>query len=919
KEDVNAKYISKNGFKIIGQMSSYISDPDNPGQDIQFIFDQIDPIDIKNYNEIRFVLDSKGEITVNLKAEITLGRFNETIFANDSYWIYLSNYPNPYDSPQWTGTSQDARYRKGIVQLINEHMILLTETQPGEYDFYDAYQDNKSYQYLNVSLNDDLAYLLDFFNNMSTGYELDKIISINDNIYKFKFTHDIYDQAHAYFYNTNTEQRYAKLRNAQYEDMNVNGTLEKTAIGVTMVIDYLLFAPNIGTPSSWEYLQKWDFVNNKWVDLPEGIPGVRCDCVMLRQFSTDYEYLLNNNIGSVANTNENYLTWDICFYTYDYTGFANNTHYIRIMDSNLNGEESLLFSIKNLTNTQTLELPEPLVAADYNNVASIYDKEFIEGNVLTKYQYLQIISPTVGEQSSIYFNKADNVYDFMNYYMGISYENRLSKDSINYYSSDKAYGIKKTTLIINNVVNSRYGNGEIYNNVINIGNIIYEHNNINNNVDLPEIFASYKINSRNEIVIGSVFNNFVFTGDSNLDSQYKPPISGVNGQYIIKTDDSKNPYRINEGQSNFQIKFTQQPVNNNSIELINSDIGAYEVSQVHLETKTITNFNNIGIPKLIFSIDDFVDYKIEIDLSPFSNGAVTSSSDIFNIIYNKMYAYSALTNSYKDIFENKDIILTKSYKNKNVFVISNLLKRESSNITFYFDEDKNDEDATFVLFKMIFGTEQTNPEFYELYDGIISDDNKRKNVVTTDGDNSTGTVFAPLRDKPITFTYRVKKSDGSVSNADYYYTVDDYIQQDNSIKQRIILHKTFGSTFQDLPFYTHFVNNRTYETDQYGDLVEIEEDRYQFNIKRHKISGMDVHFAIPYFKTFDIHANIIYNRNYSYNEIWERIDETLRTNYDIKNMKISKSISKSKIFKDIMNIIGVTSCDITYFGFDYTD
>jgi hypothetical protein len=924
-ENVNAKYISKNGFRVIGQMSSFTPDPDNPGQDIQFNFNQINPIDIKNYDEIKFVLDNKGEITVNLKVEITLRdfngvAFNESIFANDTYWIYLYNQPNPYDSPQWTGTSQDARYRKGIVQLINEHMILLTETQPGEYDFYDAYQANKSYQYLNLALNDDLVYMLGFQADMManiSNYNLDKIIAINNDIYKFKFTPAIYNQAHDYFQITPKEQRYIKLNQENYKAMDQDGTLQYTAMGISLVMDFLVFAPT-ANPVTWQYLQKWDWANSQWVNVLEGIKGVRCDCVEIRQFSTDYEYLLNENIGS--NTNENYLKWDICFYTYDEVGFASNTNYIRIEDTNLNGGNSLIFALKNLENTATLQLPAPLLAADYNNVASVYEKDFVETNVLARYQYLQITSPTVGEQSSIYFNRTNNLYDLMNYYMGIQYDNRTSTNAGNEYSSDKAYGIKRTTLILNNVTNARYGNGQVYDNVINVGNIIYEHNNINNNIDLPEIFASYKINSRNEIIIGSVFDNFVFTNDSNLDLQYKPPISGYGGQYIVATGDPQAPYRIDEGKSNFQVKFTDQPVNNNSIELVQTDLETYEVSQVHLETKTITNFNNNNIPKLIFSIDDWVDYKIEVDLGPFyNNKPIISASDIYYAIYNQIYSYSVLTNTYRNIFDNKDTIIARSYKNKNVIVLSNILKREVSNITFYYDEDFKDDNATFMLFKMLFGTEQTNPDFYELYNGIIPNDNKRQNVITNDGDTSTGTVFAPLADKPITFTYRVKKENGNVANADYYYTLEDYMQQSGLIQQQLVLHKTAASTFQDLPFYVHFVNDRTYETDQYGDLVEIEEDRYQFNMKKYKISGMDVHFAIPYFKTFDIKASIIYDRNYSYDEIWERIDETLRTNYDIKNMKISKTLSKSKIFKDLMNIIGITSCDIEYFGFDYSD
>lgn len=937
--EVPANYISFNGFNIVGTMSSVRPDPDNPGQDINFTFNQIAPIDIRYYDKIQFVLDDRGIIEVNLKAENTLQGWHESPWSNGSYYIYLNNFPNPYKAPIWSGTTLDAQYRKGIVQLINEHMITLTESVPGEYNFYDAYQDNKSYQYLNVGATDSLASLPFFQNEISNGgtsqghygspegYKATVII--NNEFYRFTFRHDIFEAAYTWFRDSNQSDdiRYNLLTQSQmYAQAHNTGVMEYSAFGIAMVMDYELYEPVKNNQLS-QYLEKWDYETAVWIKI-QGLKGVRCDCVEIRLFSTDYEALINNQIGLAENTNENYLKWDICFYTYDVDGLMVNTNYIEVKDHDENSGNygpHLIRNLKGLTIQDNLQLPKVLVAADYNGVASVYEKtDVISGQLLVS-QYLQITSPTVGEQSSIYFIRTSNTYDFMNYYCNLKYDNRLTADDINSYYSDKAYGIQRVTLLLENSVNSRYGNGEVYPNAIMTGNLIYEHNNINNNVDMPTIFASYKINTRNEVLIGSVYNNFVYTGNASTDVQYKPPIVGYNGQYIEETDDPTHPYRIDENKSNFDIKFTNNPVNNNSIGLINSDLEVYEVQNVLLETKTITRWNPANLPKLIFTIDDYIDHKIEVDLSqiidPETNAAITvsNSNQIYNAIIRAYESFMNNVDDYYDLYANKESLIYRSSSDKNVLVLSNLLKRESGNITFYFDDVHNSNADTDRLFKMLFGTDETNPEFYELYDDItlIPPINRAINVDTgIPGDSPLGTVFVPRQDHPLKFTYRLKNNEGVVQGADYYFSVEDYVQQNGSIRQQIVLHKTRNSRFQDLPFYVHFVNNRNYETDQYGDRVETEEDRFQYNMNKYKISGMDVTFAIPYFKTFDIKANIIYNRNYSYDEISERIREVLDVNYDIKNMIISKTISKSRIYKDIMSVIGVTSCEITYFGFD---
>jgi hypothetical protein len=79
---------------------------------------------------------------------------------------------------------------------------------------------------------------------------------------------------------------------------------------------------------------------------------------------------------------------------------------------------------------------------------------------------------------------------------------------------------------------------------------------------------------------------------------------------------------------------------------------------------------------------------------------------------------------------------------------------------------------------------------------------------------------------------------------------------------------------------------------------------------------MDLTLIPPYFKTFELEAEIEYNRSYSYTEIKQTVDRTLEQNYSIYSTQIGQRITRSKIFKDIMTIPGVENCTISYFGFD---
>jgi hypothetical protein len=86
---------------------------------------------------------------------------------------------------------------------------------------------------------------------------------------------------------------------------------------------------------------------------------------------------------------------------------------------------------------------------------------------------------------------------------------------------------------------------------------------------------------------------------------------------------------------------------------------------------------------------------------------------------------------------------------------------------------------------------------------------------------------------------------------------------------------------------------------------------------KYKISGTDITFISPYFRTYDVAATIKYNANFSEAEVVQAVNKAVDDICNIKYSEIAGSMSRAKILKAIMNCDGVEDCKITYFGYDY--
>ncbi|MDR0675748.1 MAG: hypothetical protein LBF97_01760, partial [Elusimicrobiota bacterium] len=386
--------------------------------------------------------------------------------------------------------------------------------------------------------------------------------------------------------------------------------------------------------------------------------------------------------------------------------------------------------------------------------------------------------------------------------------------------------------------------------------------------------------------------------------------------------------KIIPSKSTFDVKFTSAPVKTSSIYTIQTNIDVIPIDIVQLNTiDLLTNLSNnfSSTANLIFTIDEQLkEFPFTVNLS-----SCSSSSDVYNVIIGSIAAKEEDI-MYGPYVINRNSIVKKSFKSRNSLIFGNVEKKNTSNITFYYDEEPGADNVK--LYYTLFGTNLTNPDFYNLYtkDMFFEDDvDDVSNVREWSNGMSVpyfdGYIYVPTQDHPLVFKYRQlieKVVNGQVvkttREADYY--IDVVETQDFSNQKWIpqfYLKKTENSTFQDFPFYIHFVNNRDYEVDKDGNKSNVlDEDLIQEYLNKYKISGMDLTLIPPYFKPFELQAEIEYNRSYSYVEIKQTVERKLTQNYSIYSTKIGQRITRSKIFKDIMTVAGVENCSISYFGFD---
>ena len=856
-------------------------------------FREDEPINCKN-KHIKIYLDEKTGVDIKLY---------ET--EGVDCYRFISNPEGHSTDVQGDTYEAEAAARDGIIETINKEMINLYVSN-GKYS---AYDENHSVQCFGLDFSSDISPAKDtenIANESNTEITGDTfIIGINGNIYKiyapkttdgycFIYPDSNYARKESEYVNVDNPKDIIKGENItgllylndepvykMIERKNANaqeGSLADLAFRITRALAN-------ASDSGIGYVQIYNADNYEFEtitdkDILKVLSSIRCSVV--NRFTFD------ESVSDVAVN-----SYDLAFETLNKYALSGNEIKIDFAPDIIADEDKAneFFGIG------VRAIPNVQKAANYGRIASYIVKD--------SKRYLKIESPLEGYASSLYFEKNVNG-DLLNADFGLMYIGEVS---------DKAIGVRRLDLYTIDSAGASYGVSNIAEDIPKTGYLILQDNSLNSESRYSTIYANYKLQAIDSLELGSVYNNFYLTGDSEIDAENKPEVVGIEGQYMVAyVDNGITRYKLDESKSDFDIRFTKKKQDTNSLASITTDLDVIKADLIKIPTVQIIKGEGSGtVPSaFVFSVDNYEELHINLG-SKYYDISEIDANGFMDIIYKAITSSGSdninIKNVNEEVKENVYNIINKAYKYQNQLEIGNFSKDSDANITFYHCDGASYESEK-ALYEKIFGTKYTNQEFFELYEEELEP------FMTEDGG------FCPREANDynkIKLTYKKKMPDGTIRKPDYYIEVSSSTGSDGNIKYKFSLRKTADSMFPDVPFYIHFVNDRTYALDASGNKKEYDEDELQEYMSKYKITGTDIYFLKPYFKTFDIAATIHYNSNFNLSDLKEEISNAIDENFGFEKADINKSVSKSKIIKTLMNCHGVESVNITYFGFDYTD
>lgn len=868
--------------KEITMDNSYIAIDDYAKFVTASAYDLSDPIDVSKGRYITVSIDNKTPVVIDLwvdrgkpaEGEVEATELDEEgYYKNREYYLLWKNEGEATAKAVYglNKTKEAATHRNGIVDIINESFVQISK---GEDDKFE-YASGNSYQYCGLNLTSETAMIT----TLDTTQEYKLAFSVNGEDYTFTINTVLWEVVKAaYLYGLTPSFSWNSLK------------------GLVYCLKYAF--------ETEDFLKK--IVNGEEV-VATGTPLIDLVPMAIQVLKVDTDSLDDEDAG----LDTVYNSWDLVFKTdsllinktyKDKEGFNHTLeNVVWLEDTGLLGYDDFFHLIKGNTNLQLSAhdfIPEPTQAADYKNLASlVYTDED------RTHAYFKIQSPIKGLSSSIMFKYDSSNNDFMKTALSMYFNE-------NGYSY-KAYGVKRIFMLKEDVLRSyivQNGTEVTLPESPRSGNLIFENSCIYNNSDFEQIYANFKTGLDGNLILGSVYENFYYSGDEYTDSLLRTDVAGIEGQYMDASvlANGVTSYTINEAKTNFDIRFTSEKVDTNSLYSIKTDLDVIASDRIKLLTNAITQ--PVGSP-IAFQVDNYE--TINVDLSNCRSGSAVVAA-IKKVIKD--------LESTSDLKKNIDTVVSSSYFVLNQVQLQNLNKN-NGRFTFFYP-DGIDEERVQNGYKVLFGTSATNNEFYQLYPADMFDSD---NIFYEDDGETYW--YCPTVDKPLEFTYRKLISNFDEENqittyesrpADYYIKIESAMNGDQ-YAYKFLLCKTENSKFPDLPFYVHFVNDRTHEYDANGKIIETDETVLQNYMKKHKISGTDITFIKPYFKPYDVAATIKYNQNFPEAEVVQAVNKAIDEVCDIKYSEIAGSMSRAKILKAIMNCDGVEDCKITYFGHNYKD
>lgn len=865
--------------------NNYLSHDENARYITSSYYDNDTPLDVSKSRYINLIVDGNSVMRIDLWSQrrhiIEDGEETDEWGSNE-YYLKWTNTGIETAKESWGNSKlqSSAAYRDGIVELINKSIAGLTTDSSGNFKYLDGY----SFQYFGMNMTNKNSAI----SNLSSS-EYNFTFTINNNkTFKMKYTAEVFKSAYKALYTTtapssiawNSLEGLACVLNYYFQSLNSDGF-------------YVL------NNSSWIKTTFKTYFNTSY-PTAEVVEIVNTDTD--EETSDDFTMIYNGydlRIGASGST----LLADVTYV--DDEKFSHTLKNVFWIEDyyNLNND-MFVHTLKGNSNRAKLAhdlIVEPTQAATYESLASF---EKISDEEDETNGWFMIKSPITGNASSIMFkyDKQNDVEygNFMKDYLGLSFNNAGY--------SYKAYGVRKIYMLKKDAIKaSVVYNGEetTQNETLVAGNLIFQNSCITNNHDFTTLFANYKTSTSSSIVIGSTYDNFYYSGDSATDELLKTDIAGIEGQYMGYNTlaNGVKSYYIDPNKSDLDVRFTSAKQDTNSLFAIEQDLDIVACDRVKILTKSINSKMPEG-SAIKIQIDSYD--PVVIDISEKQGSAITSS------------IVSVLKKSgEQDLIDNVNTIARDSYLCLNQIQIQNLTK-ENGKIIFSYPTNYNEANVK-QTYKNFFGTNLENPDFYNLYPKSMF---YTDCIVYVDTD-MTEYYYCPTTEKSLKFTYRKlveTNSDGIITytsrEPDYYIEIQESELGDQK-QYRFLLNKTENSKFPDTYFYMHFINDRTYEYDENGNLPETDENTLNAYMKNHMISGSKITFIKPYFRTYDIMATIKYNANFNQAEVVSKVNNAVDELCSIKNAEIAGSMSRAKILKTIMNIDGVEDCKINYFGYDY--
>lgn len=873
----NDYFYAKNA--VLTMNNNYLAADDNARFITSGSFSASEPINVNKGRYITVSFDNKKPITIDLWAD--RGQVEQddgtVAYPDDDYYLLWTNTGDLNAKTTW-GTNKTkvaASHRNGIVEIINEHLVQLETGDGGEFEEYTS---NTSYQYFGLNMNGETAPIVSI--NINNNYKL--TLSVNETLYTFNFNND------------NWKRCYESL-GLTPDVVNYSWSCTK---GLAMMLNYVF-------KSNGCDLKVYNQETNSFVEV-EGFPlaELNASSVETTIFDTDYDNDDDTSFKSVYISNDLVIkTNSLTKASVTYVDSEGTTHKLKnvlwLDDVYKTGYSGFIHTVKGtVDNSKSVRdlIVEPTQGADYRNLAKF---ELVSDD--SDMGYFKLTSPIKGNASSIHFKYESNSSDFMKSVLNLHFNNAGY--------SYKAYGVKRVYLMKSNALRVYITQDQVETSIgedtVLAGSVIFENSCIYNGYDFDTVYANFKSAKNSSLVLGSVYNNFYYSGDSATDELIKRDVAGIEGQYIgynILANGVKS-YFIDENKTDLDIRFTSKKVDTNSLYSIKEDLDIIKSDRVKLLTASITE--KVG-GFLSLTIDD---EDLSVDLTNAKNGQAVTNAIIKSI--RNLSADS-------EVYKNRNTIARDSYTCLNQVQLQSL-RKNNGKITFNYPGTSEIETVKHTM-KTILGTNKTNADLYDLYPQELFDTD---NIVYID---DTEYFYCPTMDKPITFKYRKMveqlEDDGSITmvsrEADYYITIEGAANGDQK-SYRFAINKTENSRFPDSYFYVHFINDRTYDFDETGKVMETDEVELQSYMDKYKISGTDITFVKPYFKTYDIAATIKYNANFSEPEVVANVNKAVDEVCGLKNSEIAGSISRAKILKSIMNVDGVEDCKITYFGYNYAN